>query len=69
MPKQKPLQRLNILQRVREAKYTVFIVGGVEVNQNRARFEDGQRRGLVSIDDDGDTPCSGTNQKGWGNTL
>lgn len=56
MPKKKPLQRLDMLQRVREAKHAVFIVGGVEVNQNRTRFEDGQRRGLVIIDDDGDTP-------------
>ena len=30
-----------MLQRVREAKYAVFVVGGVEVDQNRTRFEDG----------------------------
>lgn len=69
MPKHKPLQRLDMLQRVREAKHAVFIVGGVEVDQNRTRFEDGQRRGLVVIDDDGDTPWRGTNQKGWGKKL
>ena len=56
MPKQKPLQRLDMLQRVREAKYAVFIIGGVEVDQNGTCFEDGQRRGLVIVDDDRDTP-------------
>lgn len=56
MPKQKPLQRLDMLQRVCETKYAVFIIGGVEVDQDRTRFEDGQRRGLVIIDDDGNTP-------------
>lgn len=61
MPIKKPLQRLNMLQRVREAKYAFFIVVGIEVDQNRTRFEDGQRRGLVIIDDDGDTPWSGIN--------
>lgn len=56
MPKEKPLQRLNMLQGVREAKCMVFIIGVVEVDHNRTCFEDGVRWGLVIIDDNGDTP-------------
>lgn len=56
MPKEKPLQRLDMLQRVREAKYVVFIVGGVEVDHNGTCFEDWTRWGLVIIDDNWDPP-------------
>lgn len=56
MPKEKPLQTLDMLQRIREAKYVVFIVGGVEVGYNGTCFENWTRWCLVIINDNWDPP-------------
>lgn len=69
MPEEQPLQRLDMLYRVREAKFVFFIVGVVKVDYNRACFEDGQRRNLIIIDDDGDTPWIGIIHNGRGEKL